>query len=172
MQDIIVKIGNSEYKAVFDQKNPSIISVNEKIYQIERLKHYIDFIFSYSVNNRIYQVEFDFSDDSQITVNLDGFSFDITITDETKKLIDMFIKQSSGGSLKGLIRIKAPMPGLLIKSYLEEGKEFKKGENLMIIEAMKMENSLKAPCDSVVRRINIQEGMAVEKDTLLVELEG
>jgi biotin carboxyl carrier protein len=64
--------------------------------------------------------------------------------------------------------IKAPMPGLVLKVLVEEGVEIKKGENLFVLEAMKMENIIKAPADVTVKNIKIKPGDKVEKGQILM----
>jgi biotin carboxyl carrier protein len=66
-------------------------------------------------------------------------------------------------------QIKAPMPGLVVQILANEGAQIKKGEPLVILEAMKMENILKSPCDAVVKKILVNKGSSVEKNQLLVE---
>ena len=65
--------------------------------------------------------------------------------------------------------IKAPMPGLVLKMLVAEGAEFKKGDAIMILEAMKMENVIKAPADGVVKEILIKAGDKVEKNQVMVK---
>ena len=66
--------------------------------------------------------------------------------------------------------IKAPMPGLILKIMVEVGQTLKKGDPVLILEAMKMENVFKATSDATVKAINIQAGKAVEKGEILIEL--
>ncbi|MDG1098582.1 MAG: biotin/lipoyl-binding protein [Bacteroidia bacterium] len=65
--------------------------------------------------------------------------------------------------------LSSPMPGLVIKSSVKEGDEVKKGEPLMVLEAMKMENILKATADVTIDKINVKAGEAVEKGAILIE---
>lgn len=67
--------------------------------------------------------------------------------------------------------IKAPMPGLVLQVIVADGQEVKKGDQVLILEAMKMENVLKAPGDGVIKAIKVKQGDAVEKGQVLVELE-
>lgn len=67
--------------------------------------------------------------------------------------------------------IKAPMPGLVLQIIVTDGQEVKKGDQVLILEAMKMENVLKAPGDGVIKAIKVKQGDAVEKNQVLVELE-
>jgi biotin carboxyl carrier protein len=64
--------------------------------------------------------------------------------------------------------IKAPMPGLVLKVLVEEGTEVKKGESLFVLEAMKMENIIKAPADVTIKTIKIKPGDKVEKGQILI----
>jgi propionyl-CoA carboxylase alpha chain len=65
----------------------------------------------------------------------------------------------------------SPMPGLLVSLQVEEGQEVKAGEQVAVIEAMKMENTLRAERDSVVQKIHVQPGNTVERDQAIVEFE-
>lgn len=64
--------------------------------------------------------------------------------------------------------IKAPMPGLMLKLFVGEGSMVKKGENLFILEAMKMENIIKSPADVTVKTVKIKPGDKVEKGQVLL----
>jgi biotin carboxyl carrier protein len=64
--------------------------------------------------------------------------------------------------------IKAPMPGLVLKVFVTEGTAVIKGDNLFILEAMKMENIIKAPADVTVKTIKIKPGDKVEKGQVLM----
>ncbi len=66
--------------------------------------------------------------------------------------------------------VKAPMPGLILKVLVTEGQAIKKGDPVLILEAMKMENVFKASSDATVKAIKITEGQAVEKGEVLIEL--
>lgn len=66
--------------------------------------------------------------------------------------------------------IKAPMPGLVLRIMAKVGDQVKKGDALLVLEAMKMENVIKADGDGVVKRIAVEPKQVVEKNTLLIEL--
>jgi len=67
--------------------------------------------------------------------------------------------------------LKAPMPGLVLSIDVEVGKEVKKGDALLILEAMKMENVIKSPTDGIIKSIAVKTGQAVEKNQLLLNFE-
>ena len=64
--------------------------------------------------------------------------------------------------------VKAPMPGLILEIKVRPGQEVKKGDPIMILEAMKMENILKSPGDGVVKEVKVQEKQNVEKNQVLL----
>lgn len=65
--------------------------------------------------------------------------------------------------------IKAPMPGMVIKVLVKEGESVKKGDAILVLEAMKMENILKSPSDGIIKKVAISTGTAVEKNQLLIQ---
>jgi len=68
-------------------------------------------------------------------------------------------------------QVKSPMPGLVLSISAEIGKEIKKDEPLLILEAMKMENVIKSPTDGVVKSISVNAGQAVEKGSVMITFE-
>ncbi|MBD2704299.1 biotin/lipoyl-binding protein [Spirosoma sp. BT702] len=65
--------------------------------------------------------------------------------------------------------LKAPMPGLIVGISIQEGDTVSKGDSLLILEAMKMENLLKSPGDGTIKSIRVGKGDRVEKGQVLVE---
>ena len=65
--------------------------------------------------------------------------------------------------------IKAPMPGMVLKILVQVGQQIKKGDGLIVLEAMKMENILKASEDAIIKAIKVTEKTAVEKGAVLIE---
>ncbi|NQV30508.1 MAG: acetyl-CoA carboxylase biotin carboxyl carrier protein subunit [Candidatus Marinimicrobia bacterium] len=66
--------------------------------------------------------------------------------------------------------ISAQIPGLITKIFHEVGDEVKEGEPLFLIEAMKMENEIKAPLSGLIQKISVKEGQSVEKGTFIIEI--
>ncbi|MCB9008133.1 MAG: biotin attachment protein [Ardenticatenaceae bacterium] len=71
------------------------------------------------------------------------------------------------GEVAGEAQIKSPMPGLIVAVPVTEGQTVEKGDKVIILESMKMENELRAPKAGVVARINVAAGASVEKDQVL-----
>ncbi len=70
----------------------------------------------------------------------------------------------------GAVSVKAPMPGNIMKVNVKAGASVKKGDVLVVLEAMKMENDICAPQDGVVASVEVTQGATVETDALLVTL--
>ncbi len=70
----------------------------------------------------------------------------------------------------GAVTVKAPMPGNVIKINCKAGASVKKGDVLVVLEAMKMENDICAPADGVVASVEVAQGATVETDAVLVTL--
>jgi acetyl-CoA/propionyl-CoA carboxylase biotin carboxyl carrier protein len=79
------------------------------------------------------------------------------------------VSYSSGSSASGNPVIKSPMPGKVIKLYFKEGDTVKAGESVVVIEAMKMEHVITAPCDGVVS-LFCEEGLTVDDGAMLAEV--
>ena len=64
-------------------------------------------------------------------------------------------------------KVSAPMPGTILSVNVQNGSAVKKGDVLLILEAMKMENEIMAPCDGTVASVSVTKGAAVESGSLL-----
>lgn len=103
------------------------------------------------------------------TIEVDGESFLIEIEDELDQVLD---KMGFGAvANKQIKEVKAPMPGLVLEIAVIEGQEVKEGDKILILVAMKMENSILVHTNASIKRIAVAAGQAVEKGQVLVELD-
>ncbi len=101
-----------------------------------------------------------------VTLKINGKNYTVNLKSKFDLLLDkMGINSASSNKLNS---IKAPMPGLIIDLKIKVGDEVKKGDILLILEAMKMENILKSPGDGLVKEVKIKKGDSVEKGQVLV----
>jgi acetyl/propionyl-CoA carboxylase alpha subunit len=100
-------------------------------------------------------------------LDLDGDRYEVAVVDERTRAIQAMTGQ--GVAAKGPRPVLAPMPGLVVRVSVEPGDRVRAGQSVVIIEAMKMENDLKAESDGVVERVSAVAGQAVEKGAVLVE---
>ena len=71
--------------------------------------------------------------------------------------------------LKNIYNMEAFMPGTVLEIRVKQGDKVKKGDVLLILDAMKMDNEILSPVDGVVKNICVEQGASVAKDQLLVE---
>lgn len=122
-------------------------------------------------NNHSYFIEIlGFNKDSKTySLGFDGKTFEVGIKDR----FDQLLHSMGLDSIKSnkVNELKAPMPGLVLGIKTEIGKAVKKGDALLILEAMKMENVIKSPTDGIIKTINIVEKQAVDKNQILITFE-
>jgi biotin carboxyl carrier protein len=108
------------------------------------------------------------SADQNIEVLLRGHLFVVTVEDERQRRL----RESTSGALvqEGEYSLTAPMPGLVVAIPVEEGQAVEHGQNLVILESMKMQNELKAPRAGTVGRIRVRTGDNVEQNQTLLSL--
>jgi len=80
-------------------------------------------------------------------------------------------RRRAGAIEQGIMKIKAPMPGKVVRVLAGVGTQVEVGQSVLVIEAMKMQNELKAPKTGVVKKINVAEGAAVDAGQALAEVE-
>ncbi|RNL56841.1 acetyl-CoA carboxylase biotin carboxyl carrier protein subunit [Pedobacter jejuensis] len=100
-------------------------------------------------------------------IKVNGNIYAVSLEDK----FDQLLKQLGLDNLASnkVAEIKAPMPGLVLNVMVEEGSEIKKGDNLLILEAMKMENILKSSTDGIVKKVTVKQGDKVEKNQILIQ---
>jgi acetyl/propionyl-CoA carboxylase alpha subunit len=100
---------------------------------------------------------------------LDGFRYDVEALDERTRAIRELSGASAAAS--GPAPLKAPMPGMIVRVNVQAGDHVTPGQSLVVMEAMKMENELRAASAGTVKTVLAQVGVAVEKGALLLEME-
>ena len=108
-------------------------------------------------------------DQKNYTVKVNNSTYVVAISNP----LDILIKEMGfeTGLAKQVNFIKAPMPGLILEISVVVGQDVKENDNLIILGAMKMENSFLSPRDGVIKTISIAIGDAVDKGQLLIEFE-
>lgn len=105
----------------------------------------------------------------QVVLSINGQKFTASISEQIDILLNkMGINAKTSGKLSA---IKAPMPGMIIKVLVQPGQAVTKGDGLVVLEAMKMENILKATGNGTVKSVKVEERTAVEKGAVLIELD-
>ncbi|OEJ99560.1 acetyl-CoA carboxylase biotin carboxyl carrier protein subunit [Roseivirga misakiensis] len=102
-----------------------------------------------------------------ISIKVNKSVFDIELKDK----MDLLLAEMGIDNLNTAVvnDLKAPMPGLIFDILVTPGQEVKKGDQLLILEAMKMENVLKAQGDGTVQSVEVAKGKSVEKGQVLIK---
>lgn len=105
----------------------------------------------------------------QYDLSLDGRRYAVEALDERSKAIREL--SGAGGRAAGPAHVLAPMPGLIVRVNVAAGDPVSAGQGVVVMEAMKMENELRASAAGTVKRVVVQPGSAVEKGAMLLEME-
>ena len=159
----IATINDKEYSVeVLDERR---VIVNGQIMDVDFVSVSGQPVFSMIVNGKSYESYIQEGDDEWLAL-LRGRLYSVKVEDEREKRL----RAAAGGGVVegGEFHLKSPMPGLVVSVPVSEGQTVKKGDVLLILESMKMQNELKSPRDGVVARIRVKAGESVEqKQTLL-----
>ena len=147
---------------IIDEKH---LSVDGKVYEIDFESVSGQPVYSLIVNGKSHEA-YAAQEDDNWQVLLRGRLYPVTVEDEREKRL----RSAAGGGVAetGEFHLKAPMPGLVVAIPVKEGEAVKKGQVLLILESMKMQNELKSPREGIVGRVRVKAGETVEqKQTLL-----
>jgi biotin carboxyl carrier protein len=147
---------------VMDEKH---VSVNGQVLEVDFESVDGQPVYSLIIGGKSYE-GYVYPDEQKWQVLLHGRLYQADVEDEREKRL----REAASGSVAegGEFHLKAPMPGLVVAIPVAEGQAVKKGQVLLILESMKMQNELKAPRDGTVSRIRVKAGETVEqKQTLL-----
>lgn len=162
---------NSEvFEIAFDKKNPAGGTLNGSEFNWDLVTEKQG---RYHVlkDNRSYTVELidvDFIE-KKISLNVNGNNYSFELTDKFDELLKNLGMDNVNNSVAK--ELKAPMPGLVLEVLVKTGDSVKKGDAILVLEAMKMENNIKSVSDAVVKKVVVQKGNAVEKNQVMVLFE-
>ncbi len=161
-----VNVNNKkEHSIVFENDSTGTIDGKEFVWDVIEIK---DGSFHAIKDNKAYSVEVIKVDalEKKFLISVNGNKYSLTVKDKFDELLKSLGMDNLNAAKVN--EIKAPMPGLVLEIRVSEGDEVKKGDAILVLEAMKMENIIKSPTDGVVKKINVKKGVAVEKNQVLI----
>jgi biotin carboxyl carrier protein len=166
MNEFVSRTDKSKFIIHFLENN--YISVNDS--QIEySIKKLSSTNYVVSIKNKSFLCSIIENKNSFFEINVNGSLIKIDthtiIADKAQELIKEKDKSNSAGMI-----VKAPMPGMILKIKKKDGETVERGETVMILEAMKMENEIRAPIGGTIHFNSIKEGISVEKNVKLFEI--
>ena len=159
----ITNVQGKEFVIEIDEE--SRIRVNDEAYDIDFQQLTDDGVISLLIENRSLEAVVEERDELW-QVLMKGQLYSVKVQDERAYRLAM--ARGAGGAGSGDETIKSPMPGLIVDVPVAEGDVVTKGDKVVILESMKMENELKASGDGVIGRILVGKGDSVEKGQDLV----
>ncbi|MDR9399668.1 acetyl-CoA carboxylase biotin carboxyl carrier protein subunit [Salibacter sp.] len=165
-----VKINDNSYSVDFTANDLLSGKVNDSDFELDLIQiddtHYHLIHEGNSYNIEI--VNYD-SEEKAAKIKINGKVLELDIRDKFDILLDkMGLADLANQQISD---VKAPMPGMVLDIQVEAGQEVKTGEPLVVLEAMKMENVIKSPTDAVIKSIDVDKGIAVEKNATLVSFD-
>lgn len=142
------------------------VSGTEYEYSLEVLS---DQHFHLLLNGKSYSIFLTPIGDHSFRVSINGKATELLVKSEREILLEDYGLEHGTG--KGDKAIRAPMPGLVLNMLVGPGDNVQRGDGLLVLEAMKMENEIRSTADGQVKAVHVKAGDAVGKDTVLVELE-
>jgi biotin carboxyl carrier protein len=161
--DYMVKVDDREYPLkVARQADCFIIQIHDRTIRAEVVSTSPDSELAMIVDNHFYKIAL--RPDGGVIVEEEEYN--VEVADEA---IYRMTKATPDHGHKKEITITVPMPGLVIEIEAREGAEVSAGQGLVIVEAMKMQNEIKAPRDGIVKKILVRKGQTVNsREPLLV----
>jgi biotin carboxyl carrier protein len=138
--------------------------------------------YKFKINGNDYEVQIKDLDDNVAKMEVNGTSYSVEIdqelkTSKTPKLIRKPVEQKPGeGQIKktassGLHEVRSPLPGTIIKINIAVGDSVSEGQNLMVMEAMKMENQIQTQKGGTIKSLKVNVGDTVMQDDILIVIE-
>lgn len=164
-----VIIGDREYNVIKKESDTSVFTVNNKEERIDSYSPKKNFLHILH-NNKSYKAELiDYNaEEKNIVLKVNNNRYHLKLVNETDELLE---KLGISNKTKKIPIIKAPMPGLVLDIRVKDGDSVNKGDALLVLEAMKMENLIKADAHGKIKKVLILKGIAVEKNQPLIEME-
>jgi len=138
--------------------------------------------FKFTIRGNEYEVNIENIENNIAEIEVNGTNYTVELhtemkTTKTPKLVRSMVPPPTRKEQKlpktigsKLNVVKSPLPGIILKILVSEGQEIKKGDNLMIMEAMKMENNVLSEKDGVIASIKVKEGDTVMQNDILFEI--
>lgn len=138
--------------------------------------------YKYKINGNLYKVTVGDIEDNQVHVEVNGTSYAVELEQKAKPKIRPVVNAGAAipaASAAAITRpkaptkgcIKSPLPGVILDIKVKEGDMVKRGQTLLVLEAMKMENDIKADSDGKVTSIHVSKGESILEGTDLITIE-
>ena len=122
------------------------------------------------VGERWYAVQVDQVRTNPVRVLVDGEAVEIEVEGLPYRGVDLTRDQLDGSAVGEVKLVRSPMPGVIVSVAVQVGQEVSKGDQLCVLEAIKLQQNVGAPVPGIVRSVHVQPGQAVSAGDLLIDL--
>jgi biotin carboxyl carrier protein len=158
---------SSTHKYVIDINSDGEVTIDNEPRRLDLQEIDDDGLYSLLIDHKSFEALVE-EGDGHYRVLINGTLYQVQVADErAKRLAEA---ASAFAPTSGDLNIKSPMPGLIVAIPVQQGDAVKKGQVVLVLESMKMENELKAPRDGTISAIKIQPRQAVEQGQVLLTI--
>ncbi len=158
-----LNVNDHSYEIEIKREGVVLVNGEERVVDFKSMGEHA--IFSLIIDHQSFEAVVEVRD-GKYHVMMAGDLYEVDITDD--RMLRLAKGRGVSADPTGEVGVKAPMPGLIVKVPVEVGQDVKKGQTVVILESMKMENELKSPRDGTVARIEVTAGQTVEQNKTLV----
>lgn len=159
-------------------------TIDDKVYQLQT--EFKDGRYHINIDGRVYDVDYTSISDNCLSLLIDGKALAVYFSEsdgkkylsingesfciQEAKAENVRAGEADSSALKEAPSVCSPMPGKVVKLFVKEGDEVTKGQGLVIVEAMKMENEIKSPLKGRVEKVNFKPGDLVDASQEIIEI--
>ena len=164
MNKFVATFGEKKISVHVNSSGKASIDGKDVQFEFQRINHCKSLL---QIGSKIYEVYHTNNVNDTIELSIGGIRFSPILRTAVKEKANEIIQKSEAGG--GMLEIKSPMPGLLLKLNKKIGESVVEGDSVVVLEAMKMENDLRAKRGGTVKKILVKEGDSIEKgETILI----
>jgi biotin carboxyl carrier protein len=161
----ISTVGNQQFTV--DINHTGEITVDGEVINVDLLQMQDTTMYSLIIGNQSHDVRMSDAD-GFYEVQVSGDIFQVVVEDErTRRLAGL---KRSSDAFTGEVFLKAPMPGVVVEIPIEKGQRVAKGDIVLILESMKMQNEFKSPRDGVIHAVRVSPGDTVEQNSVMLTI--
>lgn len=164
----------SDYIVSIDEKKHSLKILNHDKVELNGNNHEVElsqlskYTYLLKVDNNIYHVTSEKLNSQNYSFTINGSTYNTTVRTNLEEKANEYLQNKAKES--GTEIIKSPMPGLIVKILKQVGDNVEVGDPIILLEAMKMENEIRASASGIIKSISIKENSSVEKGQALLEI--
>ena len=163
-----IRVNNSYNFEVKSDKNQTLVNDNQVILDVcKTSENHIHVLY----NRKSYRAEIVevILAEKKCILKINNNIYHLDLKDQYDNLLQR-LGLDNVNSIK-LTDLKAPMPGMVLKIMVASGQEVKKGDSLLVLEAMKMENIIKSPADLIIKSVQVKITDKVEKGQVMIKFQ-